>query len=48
MLISKPRGCFCCETEQKQICSQDPLWRSRAVEGDRTLVAMELAAQARR
>lgn len=28
VLISKPGGCFCCDTEQKQICSQDPLWKS--------------------
>lgn len=40
LLISKPRGCFCSEAEQKEVCSQDPLSRSRAAEGDTTLVAM--------
>lgn len=34
LLILKPRGCSCSEAEQKEICSQDPLSRSRAAEGD--------------
>lgn len=40
LLILKPRGCSYSEAEQKEVCSQDPLSRSRAAEDDTTLVAM--------